>query len=148
MCITRTFIVAACAAFIGFKSNAESMETQLNSHNVSQQRLSFTIKSSKFGSNMVYRILVESKSESVSSNLWSSLEVFDGTNMIVNCAVEPMRHDKSAVYEFEISQRYLVKSRFTFGNMAEEHDLPNGRRWFPPYGDLYWFYLKDFADKK
>jgi hypothetical protein len=127
---------------IGSHANAASIWTQLEPHNIDRQRLSFTINADKVGANVHFQVSVESKGEPLSSFLQAYLEVLDGTNRIVGCSVEKTQRDKGAVYEFEVSSKYLAQSRFTFGNMAASNGRPM------PAGDLYWFYLKDFSDQK
>ncbi len=121
------------------QANAVSTWTQLDAQNTGKQRLSFTIKTEKTGRNLRFRVVVAPKDAALSPLLNASLAVFDGTNRVVSCAVEPARRDPSATYEFEVSPKYLEKSTFTFGNMAESHGQPM------PAGDFYWFYLKDVA---
>jgi hypothetical protein len=115
------------------------MVTQLDSHNVNNQGLSFTIRATKTGHNVRFQVSIESKEAKLSSFLQAHLAVLDGTNQIVSCAVEGTRRDKGVAYEFEISSKYLAESQFNFGNMAEANGRPM------PAGDFYWFYLKDFA---
>ena len=70
------------------------------------------------------------------------MTVFDGDKRIVECPVEKMLRDKGVAYEFTVSSKYLARSQFTFGNMAESHGHPM------PSGHFYWFYLKDLASEK
>jgi hypothetical protein len=129
-------------ALIALSADAVSMWTQLDSHNVGKQRLSFTVKAEKTGKKVRFQVSVESKDAPLSSFLEAHLAVYDGTNEIVSCAVEKAQSGKGVVYTFEVSPKYLTKSQFTFGNMAESNGRPM------PAGDFYWFYLKDFVDEK
>ena len=118
------------------------MFMQLDSHNLGDQRLSFSIKTDKSGPFLHFKVSIQSKSEALTHFLNSDLEVFDGTNQIASCSVEKAQRGQSVVYEFDVSPKYLAKSRFTFGDMAESDGKPM------PAGDYYWFYLADFADEK
>ena len=119
------------------------MWTQLDSHNINDQRLTFTIKVEKTEAhNVRFLVTVESKGATLSPFLEAHLAVFDDRKQIVSCAVERTLREKRVAYEFEVSSEYLAKSKFTFGNMAESNGRPM------PAGDFYWFYLKDFVDTK
>jgi len=142
MHLTRAIPIALFAVLIGFRADAVSMFTQLDSRNIGEQRLDFTIKADKKGAFVHFVVSVQSKSEALTQFLTADLEVFDGTNQIASCSVQKAQHDKSVVYEFDVSPKYLAKSRFTFGDMAEANGHPM------PAGDYYWFYLTDFADEK
>jgi hypothetical protein len=136
-------LIPLTVAFAALSAVAVSMVTQLDSHNIYHQRLSFTIKANKnVAQNEHFIITVEPKEATLSPFLRAHLAVVDGTNQIVSCAVENAHRDKGVVYEFEVSLRYLAKSTFSFGNMAELNGQPM------PAGDFYWFYLKDFVSEK
>ena len=128
--------------FPALSARAGSMWTQLDSTNLNNQRLAFTIKTEEAKDGLHFVVTVESKDATISPFLDAHLTVFDGEKQIVECAVEKTPRDKGVVYEFTVSSKYLAKSQFTFGNMAESNGHPM------PAGDFYWFYLKDFAIEK
>jgi len=132
-------ISCLATALFALQVGAVSMVTRLDSHNVNNQRLNFTVKATKTGHNVRFQVSIESKEATLSPILQAHLTVFDGTNRIVSCAVERTRRDKGVTYEFEVSSKYLAESQFNFGNMADANGQPM------PAGDYYWFYLKDFA---
>jgi hypothetical protein len=115
------------------------MFTQLDSHNLGEQRLSFTIETNRIGGFVHFKVSVQSKHATLTPIPRAVLEVWDGTNQVASCSVETAQRDKGVIYEFDVSPKYLSKSRFTFANMAESNGHPM------PAGDFYWFYLKDFA---
>ena len=125
--------------FPALSARAASMWTQLDSHNLNNQRLAVTIKTEKTKDGLRFLVTVESKEATVSPFLDARLSVFEGEKQIVSCAVDKTQQDKGVVYEFTVSSKYLAKSKFTFGNMAAANGHPM------PAGDFYWFYLKDFA---
>lgn len=139
MRFTRIIVLMLFASFIGFRANALSMFTQLDSHNLGEQSLSFTIETNKTGAFVRFKVSVQSKHAALSPIPSAVLEICDGTNRVASCPVQKSQHDKAVVYEFDVSPKYLAKSRFTFANMAESNGHPM------PAGDFYWFYLKDFA---
>ena len=139
MRFTRTVIFALFAAFIGFRANAVSMFTQLDSHNLGEQRISFTIETNNIGAFVHFKVFVQSKHAALTPIPKAVLEVCVGTNQVASCPVETAQRDKGVVYEFDVAPKYLAKSRFTFANMAESNGHPM------PAGDFYWFYLKDFV---
>ena len=128
--------------FQASSAHAVSMWTQLDTTNLNSQRLVFKIKTEKADDSVRFQIQIEPKSATLSPILDANLTVFDGDKKIVECSVEKAPRDKGVVYEFTVSSKYLAKSQFTFGNMAESNGHPM------PAGDFYWFYLKDFANEK
>jgi hypothetical protein len=86
-------------ALFALQVGAVSMVTQLDSHNVNNQGLSFTIRATKTGHNVRFQVSIESKEAKLSSFLQAHLAVLDGTNQIVSCAVEGTRRDKGVAYE-------------------------------------------------
>jgi hypothetical protein len=128
--------------FHPLSAQAVSMWTQLNSTNLNNQRLAFTIKADKTENGVHFRVTIESKSATLSKFLDAHLTVCDREKQIIECAVEKTPRNKGVVYEFTVSSEFLAKSQFTFGNMAESNGQPM------PAGDFYWFYLKDFTDEK
>jgi hypothetical protein len=135
----RTVIFALFAVFIGFRANSLSMFTQLDSHNLGEQPLNFIIETNKIGSFVHFKVSVQSKDAALTSIPAAVLEVWDGAKQVASSALQNEQRDKCVVYEFDVSPKYLAKSRFTFSNMAESNGHP------VPAGDFYWFYLKDFA---
>src|ERR1017187_4550109 len=124
-------------------ARAGSMWTQLNSTNLNNQRLAFSIKTEKVKDGLHFLVTVESKEATLSMFLQAYLTITSDEDQIVSCAVDKARRDKGSVaYEFTVSTKYLAKSQFTFGNMAESNGHPM------PAGDFYWFYLKDFSNEK
>lgn len=118
------------------------MWTQLYSQDLKNQRLAFAISIEKADDGAHFHVVVESKTAVLSPILQANLSVFDGEKQIVSCAVEKTQRDKGVAYEFTVSSKYVAKSKFTFGNMAEANGKPM------PAGDFYWFYLGDFANEK
>ena len=135
-------LISLAVTFAALSASAASMWTQLDSTNINNQRLTFSVKAEKENDDVRFQVSVESKSAVLSSFLVANLAVYDGTNRIVSCALDKTQRDKRVTYEFEISSQYLSKSKFTFGNMAEANGRPM------PAGDFYWFYLKDLASEK
>jgi hypothetical protein len=102
MRFTRTGIFALFAAFIGFRANAVSMFTQLDSHNLGEQPLNFTIETNKIGSFMHFKVSVQSKDAALTSIPSAVLEVWDGTNQVASSAVQKAQRDRGVVYEFDV----------------------------------------------
>jgi hypothetical protein len=142
MRVKPIIILSLFAAFIGLRVYALSVVTQLDSHNLDKQGLGFTIKAAKRGAIVRFEVYVQSKSEALTPSLTADLEVFDGTNQIASCAVAKAQFDKSVGYTFDVSPKYLAKSRFMFSKIAEDsgHAMPSAH--------VYWFYLADFVDEK
>lgn len=138
----RFIILTLFTTFICLRADALSSFTQLDSGNLNDQSLGFTIKTDNKNILIHFAISVQSKTEALTSFLSAFLEVFDGTNKITSCPVEKTQEGKSVIYEFDISPKYLTQSKFTFGNMAEANGQPM------PAGDFYWFYLADFAGQQ
>jgi hypothetical protein len=139
MRFTRAFLFVLITACTELPANAVSMFTQLDSHNLGDQRLNFTIETNRLAALVHFKVFVQSGQAALTSIPSASLQVCDGTNQITSCPLEKAQRDKGVIYEFDVSSKYLEKSRFTFGNRAES----NGQAM--PAGDFYWFYLKDFA---
>jgi len=132
-------IALLTSAFATAPAYALSNVTQLTAANLDKQdAFNFTIKTEKKDDGIHFHITIEPKgAASISSALESNLVVMDGPTQIVSCDVAPKRTDKSVTYDFVVSDKYLEKSIFNFGNMAVVDGKPM------PAGDFYWFYLGD-----
>jgi hypothetical protein len=136
MSMAIAFIASALAAAPAL---ALSNVTQLNGTNLDKQdAFNFTIKTEKKDDGIHFHITIEPKgATSISSALESNLLVMDGATQIVSCDVAPQHNGKSVTYDFVVSDKYLEKSIFNFGNMAVVDGKPM------PAGDFYWFFLAD-----
>ena len=69
-------------------TDAVSMFTHLDSRNIGEQRLDFTIKADKKGAFVHFVVAVQSKSEALTQFLTADLEVFAGTkpDCVIFCA--------------------------------------------------------------
>jgi hypothetical protein len=123
---------------------------QLNRQNVGkQEELSFTITANKREQQVHFNVSIQTNAPPpipmkngpiISFSSTAVLEVFDDTNKIASCYLA--KSLLSDVYEFDVSLKYLTKSKFRFRNVL----AVNGES--VPQSYTYWFYLKDFVDEK
>jgi hypothetical protein len=116
-----------------------SSGTRLTTANLGEQPFRFVIAAGESRDDSVrFTVTVQGKQAKAppAHSVW--LSVFNGEVQLVNCRVAEGKREGTVVYEFIVSRKYLVRSKL----LLEETDAAQRG---VPSGDIYWFYLQDFA---
>jgi hypothetical protein len=137
-------LVLITLAFISGHASALSVVRQLDPSNVDKQDYSFSVDARRGGKTVFVKVTVQRKPGAYWTKFISTtLAIYDGEKLIAESpvATNPTTNGVE-VMEFSVSVDYIEKSRFTFSIGAESNGIP-----MPAEID-YWFYIKDFVDKK
>ncbi len=139
MLVTRISILLAMV-FTAFWAEAGSFWIQLNPRNISSQPLAFKVKTERNPKGgVVFYVYIESKEAMLSRNLVASLVVTSGRKQIVCVDLEKKKCDEGVRFVFEVAPKYLAQSKFQFKDVEGSQS--------PYMGEVYWFFLKDFASE-
>ncbi|HVU38870.1 MAG TPA: hypothetical protein VHC95_11095, partial [Opitutales bacterium] len=94
----------------------------------------------KAGDNLHFEIGVASRTGKFPADAVGTLEVFDPEERILTSDVQAETDGKVLIYTFDLSPRYLGKSRFSFKGTGAD---AAGK----PAADVLWVTLKDYVNK-
>lgn len=146
----RALIAAALLTMLLPKAYALWSEVQLTPKNLSNDNLTFTIKTKDVEKLTRFEVTVTPKAgKKLSPFLAARLSIANADTFVGTVPVEEKRaEDGSVRYWFRVSPKFLSNSRFDFdvGNYVEG----KGKRPHPKVeqimgGSSYWFFLRDFT---
>jgi hypothetical protein len=129
----------ACSLLLASPAGAETWSRRLTREKPDEN---FTIKVDRLkepdgGEVFQFRVTVKLKDSEGLPVRARVLRVFNGTEFVSSCEVQPTGPDGARVFSFRVAAKYLEKSTFSYTESGEEGSSIG-----------YWFYLKDFAEPK
>ncbi len=118
---------------------AESWSKRLTREETGDQMYSFAIKVERLketdrGEFLQFQVTVKGADLQELPHRSGELRVFNGTEFVTSCDVQPAGRDGARSFSFFIAEKYAEKSTFRYAQHGEFDHIS------------YWFYLKDFVE--
>jgi hypothetical protein len=123
--------------------DAKSRWIQVTPKSAKSHHLHFETKSAKIDGKAIekFQITIRRPKGDLSPFVDAHLSIYDGKQLIASCPIAFHRRKNVVTLEFQVSQRFLEQSKFSFAEFGHV----GGKAM--PSADFFWFYLGDFQKR-